>query len=62
MADDADVDVAALTERMRRLSDDDRHAAIDAALNVVGFSRFTDVAHQRDLSDGYRRPRGGGAS
>lgn len=62
MADDADVDVAALTERMRRLSDDDRHAAIVTSPNVLGFARFTAVAKQRDLSDGYRRPRGGGAS
>lgn len=48
--------------RMRALSDTARAEAIAASPNVIGFERFTEKAQQVALSQGYRRPRGGGVA
>ncbi|WP_375382285.1 hypothetical protein [uncultured Sphingomonas sp.] len=62
MAEISNAEQRRRTKAMRLMSEADRRAAIDAAPNVIGFNRFADVARQRDLTEDYRRPRGGGAS
>lgn len=62
MAKITDTAIEDRTAAMRRLSDDDRRAAIEAASNVIGFNRFSAVAKQRHLAEGYRAPRGSDAN
>jgi hypothetical protein len=50
------------TDEMRRLSEDERRAAIDAAENCLGYDRFARRRRQVELMDGYRRPQGGGTA